>query len=185
MATVLDLISEFGSLNDTKLRSGGSLPPEEEERWTELKTFYELFMSREGLPLPLEMPRFSADDIRVCLRDRDRIRVPVETPMVFEHDGRFYTARVVNLSKSGVFVASETLLDTGSLLTLFLAGIGGRQEDLLETKAEVVWCTKRGVPEADLPRGMGVRFVDFPKEAQEKLDAYVVETIAKRLSGLW
>ncbi|HLE21819.1 MAG TPA: hypothetical protein VJB88_11930, partial [Vicinamibacteria bacterium] len=76
MATVLDLISEFGSLNDTKLRSGGSLPSEEEERWTELKTFYELLMSREGLPLPLEMPRFSADDIRVCLRDRDRIRVP-------------------------------------------------------------------------------------------------------------
>src|SRR3970040_3050745 len=99
-------------------------------------------MSREGLPQPLEMPRFSADDIRVCLRDRDRIRVPVEAPMVFEHNGRFYTARVVNLSKSGVFVASETLLDTGSLLTLFLAGIGGRQEDLLENKGQGGWVTQ-------------------------------------------
>ena len=185
MSTVLDLISQFGTLNDTKLRTGGNLPPGDEERWTELKKFYELLMSREGLPAPRELPQFSADDIRACLSERERIRVPVETPIVFEHEGRHYTARVVNLSKSGVFVASETLLDNGSIVTVYLASIGGLEEDLIETKGEVVWCTKRGVPEADLPRGMGIRFVDFPQEAQDKLDAYVVETIAKRISGLW
>ena len=185
MNTVLDLIGEFGTLNDTKLRTGGNLPAEDEERWTELKKFYELLMSREGLPAPREMSRFSAKDIRSCLSDRDRIRVPVETPIVFEHEGRHHTARIVNLSKSGLFVASETLIDTGSILTLYLASIGGLEEDLLETKGEVVWCSKRGVPEADLPRGMGIRFIDFPQEAQEKLDAYVVETIAKRISSLW
>ena len=185
MSTLLDLISEFGTLNDTKLRAGGNLPPADEERWTELKKFYELLMSREDLPAPRELPQFSAEDIGACLSDRERIRVPIETPIVFEHKGRHHTARVVNLSKSGVFVASETLIDTGSILTLYLASIGGREEDLLETKGEVVWCTKRGVPEADLPRGMGIHFVDFPREAQEKLDAYVVETIAKRVSSLW
>jgi uncharacterized protein (TIGR02266 family) len=185
MSTVLDLISEFGALNDTKLRAGGNLPPADEERWTELKKFYELLMSREGIFTPREQPQFSAEDIRACLSRRERIRVPMETPIVFEHQGRHYTARVVNLSKSGVFVASETLLDTGSILTLYLANIRGREEDLLETKGEVAWCTKRGVPEADLPRGMGVHFVDFPREAEDKLDAYVVETIAKRVSGLW
>ena len=185
MSTVLDLISQFGTLNDTKLRTGGNLPPADEERWTELKKFYELLMSREGLPAPRELPRFSAEDIRACLSERERIRVPVETPIVFEHEGRHHTARVVNLSKSGVFVASETLLDNGSILTVYLASIGGLEEDLLETKGEVAWCTKRGVPEADLPRGMGIRFVDFPQEAQEKLDAYIVETIAKQISGLW
>jgi uncharacterized protein (TIGR02266 family) len=185
MSTVLDLIGEFGTLNDTKLRAGGSLPPEDEARWTELKRFYELLMSREGLPSAGDMPRFTAEDIRACLSDRERIRVPVEAPIVFEHEGRHHTARVVNLSKSGVFIASESLLPTGSKLTLYLASIVGREQDLLEAKGEVAWTTKRGVPEADLPRGMGVRFVDFPREAQEKVDAYVVETIAKRLSGLW
>ncbi len=185
MKTVLDLISEFGALNDTKLRSGGSLPPEDEGRWAELKTFYELMMSREGLPLPQEAPRFSAGDIRERLGDRERIRVPVETPIVFEHQSRFHTARVVNLSRGGVFVASEILVDAGSLLTLYLAGIGGDEEDLLEATGEVVWCTKRGVPEADLPRGMGIRFVDFPEAAMERLDSYVVDTIAKRISALW
>jgi uncharacterized protein (TIGR02266 family) len=183
MKTVLDLISEFGALNDTKLRSGGSLPPTDEERWSELKTFYELLMSREGLPLPQNAPLFSAADIRDCLSDRERIRVPVETPIVFEHQSRYHTARVVNLSRGGLFVASETLVEAGSILTLYLASIGS--EDLFETKGEVVWCTKRGVPEADLPRGMGVQFLEFPESAQEKLDSYVVETIAKRLSGLW
>ena len=174
MKTVLDLISEFGALNDTKLRSGGSLPPEDEGRWAELKTFYELMMSREGLPLPQETPRFSAGDIRERLGDRERIRVPVETPIVFEHQ-----------SRGGVFVASEILVDAGSLLTLYLAGIGGDEEDLLEATGEVVWRTKRGVPEADLPRGMGIRFVDFPEAAMERLDSYVVDTIAKRISALW
>ena len=188
MKTVLDLISEFGALNDSKLRAGGSLPPEDEGRWAELKTFYELMMSREGLPLPQEAPRFSAGDIRERLGDRERIRVPVETPIVFEHQGRFHTARVVNLSRSGVFVASEILADAGSLLTLYLAGIGGDsgdEEDFLEATGEVVWGTKRGIPEADLPRGMGIRFVDFPEAAMERLDSYVVDTIAKRISTLW
>ncbi|MGH9460154.1 MAG: PilZ domain-containing protein [Vicinamibacteria bacterium] len=185
MSTVLDLIGEFGTLNDTKLRVGGTLPPEDEARWTELKRFYELLMSREGLPAAGEMPRFTAEDIRACLSDRERIRVPVEAPIVFEHEGRHYTARVVNLSKSGVFIASEALLPTGSILTLYLASIGSRDQELLEAKGVVAWSSKQGVPEADLPRGMGVRFVDFPREAQEKVDAYVVETIARRLSGLW
>ena len=185
MYTVLDLIGEFGSLNDTKLRAGGNLPPEAEKRWTELKKFYELLMTHEPLAANREAKRFSAEDIRTCLTNRDRIRVPLETPIVFEHEGRHHTARVVNLSKSGVFVASETLLEPGSSLTLFLAGIFGGEEVPLETKGEVAWCTKRGVPEADLPRGMGIRFVDFPPEAEEKLDAYVVETIASRISGLW
>ena len=59
MSTVLDLISQFGTLNDTKLRTGGNLPPEDEDRWTELKKFYELLMSREGLPAPRELPPIS------------------------------------------------------------------------------------------------------------------------------
>lgn len=185
MYTVLDLIGEFGTLNDTKLRAGGSLPPEAEKRWTELKKFYELLMTREPVQESGDAHRFTAEDIRKCLSDRDRIRVPMETPIVFEHEGRHHTARVVNLSKSGVFVASETLIEAGSSVTLFLAGIFGGDQVPLETKGEVAWCTKRGVPEADLPRGMGIRFIDFPPEAQQELDAYVVETIANRISALW
>jgi uncharacterized protein (TIGR02266 family) len=182
---VLDLISEFGVLNDTKLRAGGALPEKDEERWAELKNFYEHLMSRSGLSLPEASPRFSSEDIRQRLGARDRIRVPVETPIVFEHEDRYHTARVVNLSKSGLFVASETLLETGARLTLYLACLGGGDEEFIETKGDVVWCTKRGVPEADLPRGMGIRFVDFSRKAQDKLDAYVVETITKRLGALW
>ncbi len=51
MKTVLDLIAEFGALNDAKMRTGGNLPQGDEERWVELKAFYQLSMSQDGLNL--------------------------------------------------------------------------------------------------------------------------------------
>ena len=62
---------------------------------------------------------------------------------------------------------------------------GGTSEEVLEIESEVVWLTKRGVPEIELPRGIGVQFTEYPTNAQEKLDSFVVETIARKLSSLW
>lgn len=185
MPKVLDLLSEFGALNDTKLRSGGSLPADAEARWRELKALYEHLMSQEGLPLAQHPPRFSAEDIRAQITSRERLRVPVEMETVFQCESEYHTGRVVNVSRGGVFLASETLYEMGSQLTLYLAHLGCHHRELFEPKGEVVWVTKRGVPEIGVPRGMGVQFVDFPESAQEKLESFVIDTIAKRLSGLW
>ena len=99
MKTVLSLIGEFGALNDAKVRTGGKLPPEDEKRWAELKAFYEVLMAQTGLDLDREDSPITASDIREQLTDRDRIRVPVEVPVVFQDGEEHHSGKVVNLSR--------------------------------------------------------------------------------------
>ena len=185
MKTVLDLIAEFGALNDAKMRTGSNLPPGDEERWAELKRFYELSMHQDGLELDRNAPQITAADIRQRLHDRERIRVPTGTAVVFQHAGEHFTGHVVNLSRSGLFLASERLFEVGACLEICLSQIDRDTEDLFEVQGEVAWLTKNGVPELGLPRGMGIHFVDPPPSIVDKLDSYVVETIATQLSRLW
>jgi Tfp pilus assembly protein PilZ len=185
MKTVLDLIAEFGALNDAKMRTGSNLPPDDEERWAELKRFYELSMHQDGLELDRSAPRITAADIRERLHDRERIRVPTDASVVFRHAGEHFTGRVVNLSRSGLFLASERLFEVGACLEMCLSQVDCDTEDLFEVQGEVAWLTKNGVPELGLPRGMGVHLVHPSRDAVDKLDSYVVETIARQLSRLW
>lgn len=185
MKTVLGLIGEFGALHDAKMRTGGSLPPEDEERWAELKAFYEVLMAQTGLDLHREASPITTNDIREQLTDRERIRVPVEVPVVFQEGKKHHSGKVVNLSRGGIFVATDHLSDVGAHLTVYIPQVGSTSEEVLEIESEVVWVTKRGVPEIDLPRGMGVQFTKYPTNAREKLDSFVVETIARKLSSLW
>ena len=185
MKTVLDLIAEFGALNDAKMRTGSNLPPGDEERWAELKAFYELSMHQDGLELDRNTPPITAADIRERLHDRERIRVPTDAPVVLQHAGEHFTGRVINLSRSGLFLASERLFGVGECIEICLSQIGRDAEDLFEVEGEVAWVTKNGVAELDLPRGMGIHFVDPPPNVIEKLDCYVVATIARQLSRLW
>ena len=185
MKTVLNLIGEFGALNDAKVRTGGSLPPEDEKRWAELKAFYEVLMAQSGLDLDREAPPITASDIREQLTDRERIRVPVEVPVVFQQGKQHHSGKIVNLSRGGTFIASEYLPEVGSHLTVYIPQVGSTSEEVLEIESEVGWLTKRGVPEIELPRGIGVQFTEYPTNAQEKLDSFVIETIARKLSSLW
>ena len=185
MKTVLSLIGEFGALNDAKMRTGGTLPPEDEKRWMELKAFYEVLMAQNGLDLDRGDPPITTADIREQLADRDRIRVPVEVPVVFQEGEQHLSGKVVNLSRGGIFIACDHLSEVGANLTVYIPQVGSTSEEVLEIESEVVWVTKRGVPEIELPRGMGVQFTEYPTNAQEKLDSFVVETIAKKLASLW
>ena len=184
MKTVLDLLREFGALNDAKIHCGGSLSPEDESRWAELKVFYDLLMSQKGLALDPGVPTFSASKIRDRVTVREGLRVRVEIYAVIYYQGEHHTARVVNLGRRGVFLASEVLFEVGSRLAVNLVNVGSKK-DLLELKGEVVWRTERGIPEGDLPSGMGIRFVEFLPATQEKLDSFLIEIIEKQLSGLW
>lgn len=185
MKTVLDLIAEFGALNDAKMHTGSNLSPEDDKRWAELKKFYELSMSQDGLHLDREAPPITADEIRKHLNDRERIRVPIDASVVLRHAGEHLTGRVVNLSRSGLFVASERLFEAGARIEICLPQVSRDTKELFEVRGEVAWVTRNGVPELGLPRGMGVRLVNPSKEAVDELDSYVVETIAERLSRLW
>lgn len=185
MRTVLDLLREFTALNDAKVRRGGSLPPSDEKRLHELKAFYDLLMSQSGLPTNADRSFVSESDLRNHLFERERLRVPTEINAVLRHENRFYAVRVVNLSRGGVFLASQALPDLGSRLSLLIPDADGSAENALELEGEVTWRTERGLPEAGLPRGMGVHFIDLTPEVQKELESRVLGAIETQLSRLW
>jgi hypothetical protein len=186
MSKVLDLISELGALSDTKIRLGGNLPPPDEERLGELRTFFDMLMTQTGLPVEGDAPSLSADQIRRHFTDWNRLRVPANACAVLLHEDRCHRARIVNLSRGGAFVASESLLPVGSRPTVYVSGMsGGSEDEVLELTGEVTWCVEKEFPQAELPRGMGLRFLDIPDETRHKLDFLVVAAIEKQLARLW
>jgi uncharacterized protein (TIGR02266 family) len=184
MKTRLDLIGEFATLNDAKVRCGGTLPPDSERRWEELKSFYDLLLDQNGLARRPVTKRFSATDIRKHVKSRDRLRVPIELDMILKKDDDFVTVQVINISRGGVFLAADALYPVGTRLTLYVANSYGGSEAMFEAEGEVVWVSEYGIEESELPRGMGVRFFGDQDEVRHQLDSFVLETLELRLSGI-
>ena len=185
MKTVLDLVGEFASINDEKLRCGGKLPPDWERRWSELKGFYDLLMVRNGAPRRPLSRRFSADDIRVRVKDRQRLRVPADLDVVLKCEEGYYAGQIVNLSRSGVFLNSQMILPANSELVLFLSNPDSGDVGFLEAEGEVMW-ENEGSPGNELSRGMGVRFErdSGPGSLRYQRDCIVIDTLEKQLSGV-
>ncbi len=186
MKTVVDLIGEFGALSDSRVRLGGKLAASDQERWEELNAFFQLLMSQSGLQLQDAQMPFPSGDLRDSVSERDRLRVPARGHAILQHEDGCLNASVVNLSRGGVFLAAETLFPVGLRTTVHLAELPGTDEnEVLETEGRVSWLLEKGDPEAGLPRGMGIRFVELPLNLQERLDAIVLGVIEQRLSHLW
>lgn len=184
MKTVLDLIGEFAELNDAKVAHGGQLPRQAEERWAELKAFYDLLMSRSGVgPRPVTR-RFSAEDVIRKVKARERLRVPLETEILYEAGDEFFAGYAVNLSRGGMFLSSRQVLPVQSNFKVYLASPDAVDEALVEAPAQVAWATEQGIVHASLPRGMGVRFARRIAYVQKHLDAMVVDSLVRHLSGL-
>lgn len=184
MKTVLDLIGEFAALNDAKVQFGGRLPAEDERRWRDLKEFYDLLMANTGISSRPVSRRFSARDILEKVTARNRLRVPLETEMIFKVEEELHAGFAVNVSRGGVFLSSSLLLPPRSPLTIFLATPDSVDEALLETEAVVAWVAERGVCEALLPPGMGVRFTGKRGLIERYLDAMVIDALVRHLSGV-
>lgn len=183
MKTVLDLIGEFAILNDAKVSWGGRLPPGAEERWEELKNFYDLLMSYPPLGNRPVTRRFSKDDISAGLPSRDRLRVPQESDILFQIGGEYHTGTLVNLSRGGVFIETPNLLPVRADLKVYVASVRSTDEALLEVAAEVAWVTERGIPNS-VPKGMGIAFPARAPAVERRLDSMVIETLERHLSGL-
>jgi hypothetical protein len=179
---VLDLLEEFGTLNDAKIESGGSLAPTEELRWRELKEFYDRLMTISPAQKGLDRRRFLAYDIRDQVKHRGRLRVRTDMDVFFKYQDAYLSSRVVNVSRGGVFMGSKILLTKGSRINLYWPNLGSDYEELFETEGEVAWATP-GAPKSDLPRGMGVRFCEMKRAAQEQLDAFVVDSLEEQMSA--
>lgn len=184
MKTVLDLIGEFAAVNDAKVRQGGTLPAEQQHRWEELKSFYDLLMAQNGHSTRPVTRRFSTANIQKRVTSRERLRVPVELDMILRVGGVYQTVQVVNVSRSGVFIASDKPYPAGTRMSLYLANAYGEGERTFEAEGEVVWTSGYGLADSELPRGMGVRFIGDRQGVRWQLDALVLETLEMRLSGV-
>jgi hypothetical protein len=184
MKTILDLIGEFAALNDRKVREGGVLPEEQEIRFRELKSFYDLIMTNTGVAPRRVTRRFSAEDVLARVTARERLRVPIETEMIFEAGGEVHAGLVVNLSRGGVFLAARELLPVSTRFVMYLTSPDAADHPLIEAPARVVWATDRGLSEALLPPGMGISFVEKKGILERYLDAMVVDALVRHLSGV-
>ena len=184
MKTVLDLIGEFAALNDAKVTWGGRLPNEAERRWEELKDFYDLLMSKSGIgPRPVSR-QFSAKDVEEKVTSRDRLRVPLEMDMIFRAGEEFHAAKGVNVSRGGLYLSSPLILPVNSTVTVYLASTDVAHESLLEALGEVVWATDEGGDQASLPPGMGISFTKQEGLLERHLDAMVINSLVRHLSGV-
>jgi uncharacterized protein (TIGR02266 family) len=181
LKTVIHLLREFGTLPEAKLKKG-KLSPKSEKRFQELKKFYDSLMDENGVSQGSVTWRYAASELREQLQRREHLRVPMAVDIVFEHDGEFLSGRVANLSSAGVFLTSDTILEAGSELTLYLGNIGRGSDGVMTIEGEVVWHRKEG--ESDDPAGMGIHFLNVPEDIQRHLDSFVLETLEKHLCAL-
>ena len=184
MKTILDLIAEFAVLNDAKVQRGGKLDPDKERRFAELKDFYDLLMAHTGLTARRVTRRFSAEDVLSKITARERLRVPLETEMIFTSGGEFHAGLAVNVSRGGLFLSAREILPVDSPITIYLSSPDTIDPSLIETPAKVVWATARGISASLLPPGMGVSFVSKKGLVENYLDSMVIDSLVRHLSGV-
>ena len=183
MKTVLDLIGEFAVLHDAKVMWGGKLPNEAEQRWEVLKDFYDLLMSKSGVgPRPVTR-QFSAKDIEEKVTSRERLRVPLEMDMIFCAGEEFHAAKGVNVSRGGLYLSSPLILPVNTTVTVYLASSDVTHESLLEAPGEVVWANGEGDQASQSP-GMGISFATQEGQLERHLDAMVINSLVRHLSGV-
>ena len=145
--------------------------------------FLDRKQAREGLS-PAELARWKAlkrelsrelsgfEDERAD--QRGSLRVPVRLRVSFASMGELGHALMTNLSRGGLFVATDLLLEIGTRLVLRLHVEGASKG--LEVQAEVV---SQGLgPRGDPKRGLGLRFVETEAALRKELDALYERALA-------
>jgi hypothetical protein len=182
MKTLLDVMQEYAALNDAKTLGGGVLPRADEERWAELKEFYDLLMAQEGLS---DRPagRFTADDIRQTVTTRARLRVNTDMEIVVVQKATVDRAHVGNLSCGGVLLLCDTPFGKGGSLTLHLTNIA-RGAGILPADSEVAWLDDQGPSDTTFRYKIGIRFLALGESERNSLDSFVVDTLENKLLSL-
>jgi uncharacterized protein (TIGR02266 family) len=100
--------------------------------------------------------------------DRRDSRLPVKLEVAFRTQGAFLIAYSVNLSKGGVFLETQDLLEVGTEVTLRLAVPGAGEFELI---GAVAW-VRQASPDG-LPDGMGIQIRDLDERYGEAIDEMV------------
>lgn len=144
---------EYARLDRQRSREG--LCPAELERWTQLKRL----LSR----------RFSPDLPDRRLDQRSSLRVPTRLAVALRTSRELHGCLMTNVSRGGLFVATEQPAPIGTRLTLYLQI--EETSERVEVPAEVA-SVDVGPDLASEQRGMGLRFLEMDGKTRAKIDAF-------------
>lgn len=110
-------------------------------------------------------PAFEFDEER-----REHEREELEMEVGLEGDNTFFTGRSGDLSKGGLFVATDDPLPVGTeLLLSFVLPDGHR----VRAQAVIAWVRAPRYRDGELPAGMGVRFLSLSQRDARAIEHYL------------
>ncbi len=104
-------------------------------------------------------------------------RIPVEVKVDLFNENTFFTGFTENVSRGGLFVATEAPFEIGTRLTMKLALMDG---PVREHEVVVRWIRPPGTP-GGLPAGMGVQFEALEGEALDELQRFIDDRVKDTL----
>jgi len=148
-----DVASQFREyVRLDRLRRAGGLTPAELARW-------KLYKRSLGKHFSPELTDSQADA-------RESVRVPTRMRVSFASEGALARVLMTNLSRMGVFVQADDLLEIGTRLQLRIH-VDSPTRDI-EIPVEVVSHNVGPRFESDA-RGMGLRFLDMTPDAEKAI----------------
>jgi uncharacterized protein (TIGR02266 family) len=149
-----DVASQFREyVRLDRLRCGAGLSPAELMRWRMLKRTLSQHFS----------PGLSDE----CADQRESVRVPARVAVSFPTEGEFARSLMANLSRRGVFVRTEHLLEIGTRFELRIHVDDPPQD--IAVRVEVV-SQNVGPSYVSREPGMGLRFLDVDSDVEKQLD---------------
>ncbi len=105
-------------------------------------------------------------------KTRNTERVNLKSEVKFKFNGKEASCRIGDLSKSGILLATDLELESGTEVTLEFSLSDGKKP--LTIKGEVVRTIKYSKNRPEQKSGLGIRFVEFSTpENQNRLERYV------------
>jgi uncharacterized protein (TIGR02266 family) len=102
---------------------------------------------------------------------RSSPRVDLDVAITLESDHNFYTGLTQDISTGGLFVATHHLRRVGERITVSFTLPGRNEPIAMET--EVRWIRSFPGAGADVPVGMGLRFVNLSSEAKFAIASFL------------
>ncbi len=100
---------------------------------------------------------------------RSSPRISIEAELGFHSETNFFTGFTKDLSDGGLFIATYKTLPIGRTLSVTFGLPEGRE---ITAVGRVVWVREA---EGDLPKGMGVRFLDLSDEDHAAILRFIEE----------
>jgi uncharacterized protein (TIGR02266 family) len=149
-----DVASQFREyVRLDRLRCGAGLSPDELVRWRMLKRALGQHFS----------PGLSDE----CADQRESVRVPTRIAVSFPTEGELARSLMTNLSRRGVFVGTEHLLEIGTCFELRIHVDDPPQD--IAIRVEVI-SHNVGPSYASREPGMGLRFLNVDSDVEKQLD---------------